>query len=298
MEKKVFKQGEVVFREGDLGSCFYQILEGTAGVYLNYGAENERRLTAMKPGEYFGEMAAITCWPRSTTIVAEDELTVIEIQASAINEYFTEQPDMIIRLMKQLSGRLRALTEEYEEVNAFLKEKKEAGKAKEEGFFARLKKYSEFLTASKKYAGGFSVEENLKMEKAFERKDGSSLPVRSFRRGEVIFREGEDGEYIYAVYSGSVGIYANYGTPLEKQLTTVYTNQFFGEMGLVEHQKRSATAVVEEDDTTLEFIGEKDLYKLFKENPMEVDMILEHLVNRLRRLTQDYVKACEEAVKA
>lgn len=298
MEKKVFKQGEVVFREGDLGSCFYQILEGTAGVYLNYGEENERRLTAMKPGEYFGEMAAITYWPRSTTIVAEDELTVIEIQASAINEYFTEQPDMIIRLMKQLSGRLRALTEEYEEVNAFLKEKKGAEKEKKEGFFARLKKYSEFLTASKKYAGDFSVEENLKMEKAFERKDGSSLPVRSFRRGEVIFREGEDGEYIYAVYSGSVGIYANYGTPLEKQLTTVYTNQFFGEMGLVEHQKRSATAVVEEDDTTLEFIGEKDLYTLFKENPMEVDMILEHLVNRLRRLTQDYVKACEEAVKA
>ncbi|MBQ6514556.1 MAG: cyclic nucleotide-binding domain-containing protein [Clostridia bacterium] len=46
MNKKVFKKGEVVFREGDQGTNFYQITKGTAGIYLHYGqagpAETDR----------------------------------------------------------------------------------------------------------------------------------------------------------------------------------------------------------------------------------------------------------------
>ena len=68
-------------------------------------------------------------------------------------------------------------------------------------------------------------------------------------------------------------------------------------MGLVAHELRSATAVVEEDGTELECIRAEDLQTLFKENPMKVDMILSHLANRLRRLTVDFAKACEKAAE-
>ena len=85
MKKVVFSKGEVVFHEGDMGTCFYQIEAGEAGVYVSYGNADQRKLTEMKPGQFFGEMAVIEAWPRSTTIVAESDLHVIEIGESELN---------------------------------------------------------------------------------------------------------------------------------------------------------------------------------------------------------------------
>ena len=295
MKKVVYSKGEVVFREGDVGSCFYQIEEGTAGVYLHYGEAEQRKLTDMNPGQYFGEMAVIEAWPRSTTVAAESELHVIEIPESDLNAYFTEQPDKIIALMKQLGSRIRSLTAEYDEVKDFIEEKKEAGAEKKEGFIAKLKKYMELSALANKNAG--ATEEEVITMKDFGRKDRESSQVLSFQKGQIIFREGDTGNYMYAIHSGSVGIYLDYGTAQEKKLTTLYSNSFFGEMGLISDEKRSATAVIEEDDTMLETISEDNIESMFRSNPMKIDMILRHLSHRLRGLTRDYVEACRKAVE-
>ncbi len=96
---------------------------------------------------------------------------------------------------------------------------------------------------------------------------------------------------MYWITWGRVGIYAGYGTDGEQKLTELSANQFFGEMGLLEGEARSATAVVLEDGTTLETIGPEGLQALFARNPSEVWMILDHTAQRLRRLTEDYNKA-------
>ena len=296
MKEKVFSANEVVFREGDLGTCFYQIIEGTAGVYLSYGEADQIRLTEMKPNQYFGEMAVIDAWPRSTTIVAEEELRVIEIPESDLNSYFTEQPDRILALMRQLGNRIRALTDDYDEVIAFLKEKEEADAEKKPGFLDKLKKYLAISRTAKKNAPLYSVES---LEKMINFGSGECLPasLSSYNKGDVLFREGEKGLCMYAVHSGSVGIYSNFGTELEKKLTSLYANTFFGEMGMLDNEARSATAVIEEDGTTLERILPENLEELFRTNPMEIDMILRHLSSRLRQLTRSYEQACEKAAE-
>ena len=295
MEKKVFKKNEVVFREGEFGKSFFQIVEGTAGIYLHYGEEEQRKLTDMTAGQVFGEMAVIEAWPRSATVVAEDELQVIEIEESNLNQYFKEQPDKILALMKQIGNRIRSLTEEYDEVNAFIKEKNEAGAEKKEGFFAKLKKYREISILASKNVG--STLEDVMAMKEFGQKEKTPLQVMSFKKGQIIFREGDTGNYMYAVHSGTVGIYVNYGAREETKLTTLYADSFFGEMSLISDEPRSATAVIEENDTTLEIIRADDLEALFEANPLKIDMILTHLSNRLRRLTKDYAKACAIAVE-
>ena len=295
MEKKVFKKNEVVFREGEFGKSFFQIVEGTAGIYLHYGEEEQRKLTDMTAGQFFGEMAVIEAWPRSATVVAEDELQVIEIEESNLNQYFKEQPDKILALMKQIGNRIRSLTEEYDEVNAFIKEKNEAGAEKKEGFFAKLKKYREISILASKNVG--STLEDVMAMKEFGQKEKTPLQVMSFKKGQIIFREGDTGNYMYAVHSGTVGIYVNYGAREETKLTTLYADSFFGEMSLISDEPRSATAVIEENDTTLEIIRADDLEALFEANPLKIDMILTHLSNRLRRLTKDYAKACAIAVE-
>ena len=74
-------------------------------------------------------------------------------------------------------------------------------------------------------------------------------------------------------------------------------NQFFGEMGMIDGEPRSATAVVLNEKATLEMIRPDDLADLFRENPAKVSMILKNLSYRLRRLTQEYTKVCEKLGK-
>ena len=63
---------------------------------------------------------------------------------------------------------------------------------------------------------------------------------------------------------------------------------------MIDNEPRSATAVALED-TSLIPIYMDNLADLFKTNPAKVMMILQHMTERLRKLTQDYVKACKTA---
>ncbi len=293
MKELIFEKNEIVFREGDMGACFYQIQEGTAGIYIHYGEENQRRLSEGKPGSYFGEMAVIEAWPRSATVAAEERLKVLEISAGELNAFFGEEPDRIFSLMKQLGGRIRSLTEEYEEVNQFLREKETARNKKSEGFLSRLFRFREVSQMADRIYG--PTAEELIREDGAGKLPGRTLQVHECSKGQIIFREGEPGKYMYAVEQGIVGIYGKYGTPRQQKLAMLGPGSFFGEMGLIEKEVRSATAVVEEDGTLLEYIREEELEELFRSSPTEVDRILNHLSNRLRRLTLDYVRACKRA---
>lgn len=75
-------------------------------------------------------------------------------------------------------------------------------------------------------------------------------------------------------------------------LTELYPNTFFGEMGMINGSPRSATAVALEE-TTLEIIFPRDLNELFEKNPPKAFMILAHLSGRLRKLTDQYMAACD-----
>ena len=288
MEKKIIGKNEVLFREGDLGDCFFLIEEGTAGIYLHYGEPEQQKLAEMKAGQFIGEMAVIEYWPRSTTVLAETELHLIEVKSGKLNDFFVEQPDRIMALMKQISMRIRTLTREYDEVCAFIREKQEARGENKESFLARMKKYRDH----KKLADQLAVptgEETL-----LETKDGAAdkSRVEEFRAGQIVFREGDEGKYLYMVVLGEVDIWTGYGTEKQQKLTTLYTNDFFGEMGLIDREPRSATAVVKADHTALECIAEEDLGELIKTSPNTIDLILRHLSKRLRSLTADYNRAC------
>ena len=48
-----------------------------------------------------------------------------------------------------------------------------------------------------------------------------------------------------------------------------------------------------EEGTTLEIIDTANLLDIFQQNPPKFQMILEHLSYRLRKLTKDYMAACQ-----
>ena len=118
--------------------------------------------------------------------------------------------------------------------------------------------------------------------------------TKAFDRGAVIFREGDPGDCMYELENGGIGIYHDYGGPNEKQIAALYNSsdiKVFGEMGLLEHAPRSATAVVLEKDTILTRVSEADFNAYFEKNPVKVLDLMQQMCSRLRRTTQDYIDA-------
>jgi CRP-like cAMP-binding protein len=95
--------GSVLFEEGDTGDAFYVVLEGTADVRRGTG----RRLNAVGPGGWFGELALLDAAPRSASVVATSELEVAVLGARIFRTLLRELPTISERLLAALAGELR-----------------------------------------------------------------------------------------------------------------------------------------------------------------------------------------------
>ena len=116
-----------------------------------------------------------------------------------------------------------------------------------------------------------------------------------FKKGDVIFRQGDFSSVMYDIAEVKVGVFADYETEKAHQLAELKAGDFLGEMGMIEVYPRSATAVALEDDTTLTEIGEDDLNEFFKDKPEKLLQIMKQMSARLRVVNQKYLNACRVA---
>lgn len=293
--KKTYVNGEIIIKEGDIGNSFFQLLSGSAGVYVNYGEADQVKLTVLNEGQYFGEMAVIEAYPRSSTVVAEGSVEAIEIPGSELNTYFTENPDKIIELIKHIGNRLRALTDDYDEAKAILKKIENPDEDKSnETFLTKLAKHIGFYKLAKVDLTAPSAEALREQSKDLSKGETTV----TYPKGTIIYKKGEVSNCMYILHSGSVGIYYNYGEANELMLTELLPVAFFGEMGMLAGKERSATAVAKSNETYLEIVRLENLESMFKTSPVKVDMILRHLSYRLRSLTIDYFNTCKKISEA
>ncbi|AZO93898.1 Crp/Fnr family transcriptional regulator [Halocella sp. SP3-1] len=110
--------------------------------------------------------------------------------------------------------------------------------------------------------------------------------IRQFKEGELLFLEGESPDAFYIVKTGGVDIIR--GAPGGKEiiLERMKAGDFFGEMAIIEDNKRSATARIAKDVHL--FVIEKRLFiKFIKDNPEIVIKMIAELSRRLRIANQD-----------
>ena len=81
----------------------------------------------------------------------------------------------------------------------------------------------------------------------------------------------------------------------EQKVEELFSDQFVGDMGLLNGEPRSATAVALENETVLELLKEEEFETFFKENPSRVFQLMGQLSHRLRRTTRNYLDACKTA---
>ncbi len=116
MEKKVFKSGEVIIREGTWELAMYEIVSGRVGVFSKYGTNQEKKIRELGANEFFGEMGLIEARLRTATIVALENTEVNRIVTDDMETLYKEKPDRVFDILKQMSDRLRQLTADYVQV--------------------------------------------------------------------------------------------------------------------------------------------------------------------------------------
>ncbi len=111
-----------------------------------------------------------------------------------------------------------------------------------------------------------------------------TLRARRFRRGEVLFHEGDPGDALFVVASGAVKVVVPSEDGEEAILATLRRGDFLGELALLDGAPRSASAIALEATETLalprdQFLG------LVAAEPAIRNALLASLAGELRRLT-------------
>jgi CRP-like cAMP-binding protein len=99
---------------------------------------------------------------------------------------------------------------------------------------------------------------------------------RSFKAGEIIFKEGDPGLEFFVVKSGSVAIRRG-----NRTLDVLREGEIFGEMALIDSEPRSATVVADSDCVVVP-VGEKQFLFMSSETPYFALSVMRVLVQRLR----------------
>lgn len=151
-EEVTFKKGDVIFREGDYGMFMFDIMYGSVAIYSKYGTSEEKLLTTLSEGQFFGEMGLIEARPRSATAVAQETTVVNKITSDNFGAYFREKPAKVMSIMQHMSHRIRELSVDYlsacQTISEYL-EAEEQHKSKSEGLLARMKKFVGVYKSSK-----------------------------------------------------------------------------------------------------------------------------------------------------
>ncbi len=102
---KDYAAGEVLFRQGDVGSRVYAVQSGEVEVRREIKGE-EFLLNIVGAGDFLGEMAIVNGRPRSASAVMRTDVTLLVMEGSFFMELFHNDPEIASRVARTMSQRL------------------------------------------------------------------------------------------------------------------------------------------------------------------------------------------------
>lgn len=111
--------------------------------------------------------------------------------------------------------------------------------------------------------------------------------TRIYKKSEVIFEEKSSGDEMFVVSSGRVRLLSE-ATGEKVLLGTIYPGEFFGEMALIDTGPRSATAIAEDEGTTLVVLDQTKFLYLVSQQPPFALTVMHTLCQRIRERWELY----------
>ncbi|QQS37836.1 MAG: cyclic nucleotide-binding domain-containing protein [Ignavibacteriales bacterium] len=155
--------------------------------------------------------------------------------------------------------------------------------------------WSNFFNSPSKKNDLLEALKSIPVFSEFTKKELASLAgfvhERTYLAGEYVFYQGDPGIGLYIVIEGEVIIQRNVESKLIS-LATFSKNDFFGELALIDGEKRSASAIAK-TDLSVAVIFKPDLDEFIDTHPKKGIKILKginHLLTmRLRKLNEDHI---------
>ncbi len=258
------KQGSAVaVQNSENKGVFYIVKSGILEVDSEHRL-SDKALSRFEAGDSFGMVSALTGHRFLVTVFAKTDAEVIEIPIQMMGSYLINQKSLAIRMMSLYTRELRTIHKHLSMANQpddrYVSPKKlihdakiymELGKPKYASY--ALYKYLDWLSKECPDAEQeSSAKELLAQTKSnYKGKEWSSSEV-SLSADEVIFLENEVSNEIYVVKSGSVKLFT-ITREQELIIDILGPGEIFGEMAVIDHFQRMASAVTETDTVIMRF---------------------------------------------
>src|SRR5258706_5662535 len=86
-------EGEVVVREGEVGSKFYLIKSGAVRVVKRFGTKEEVFLAQLGARDFFGEMCILETLPRAASVQTIGPSEFVVLPSAAFYQLYQARPD-------------------------------------------------------------------------------------------------------------------------------------------------------------------------------------------------------------
>lgn len=105
---KLYHDGEVIVRQGEMGDSIYVIQSGQVEV-IQRKEDKEFGLAVLEEGDFFGEMALFDQEVHSATYYALGDVTVLTLEKRNFLRRIHEDPSLAFKIMQKMSRRIRDL---------------------------------------------------------------------------------------------------------------------------------------------------------------------------------------------
>ncbi len=103
-----FPEGRVIARQGEIGTGFFVIVDGTVRV-----VRDGTVVTRLGPGEFFGELSVLDGGPRVAQVVAETTTRCLALASWDFERVLREEPGVALSVLRVVAGRLRQVTTDH-----------------------------------------------------------------------------------------------------------------------------------------------------------------------------------------
>jgi small-conductance mechanosensitive channel/CRP-like cAMP-binding protein len=110
--------------------------------------------------------------------------------------------------------------------------------------------------------------------------------IAEYGAGEFIVRQGDQGDSLYIIRTGSCGVYVRRNGKQENRIATIDSSEFFGEMSLLTGEPITATvrAMI---DTSIIIIDKENFSNILNDNPAISVQLGEILAKRQKELAEE-----------
>jgi len=233
------------------------------------------------PGEMFGVVSAMSSHSYIESAIAVTDVALLAVERKQYGALIRKSIPVAINTIRQFSQRLRSLDET-------LSRRASKSTASDDAshlfhvaeYYDRAGKYSQAQYSYQQYLSHCPNAENAeqvksKIERAKSRASVArpdyppGTMVQSYPKDTLLFAEGESGNNLYIIQTGSVKITKIINNQ-EVVLAVLNKGDIFGEMAMLENKPRAASAEIYEDSKLLA-VNRKNFTTLINDQP---DMVV------------------------